>query len=84
MKTKTQHTPLDIDTLALINRITNEPAFREFAITAVNSHAALLEAAKNALDVLKELDMSLAKNGDMPMPELDQLEQAISQAERAS
>lgn len=39
-------TGLDLDTLALIDRIKNEPAFREYAISAVSNYERMVEFSK--------------------------------------
>jgi tellurite resistance protein len=44
--------PMDIDTLALIDRIKNESAFREFAIRAISSHDEMLNLLKGFVENL--------------------------------
>ena len=42
----------DLDTVALIDRIENEPAFREFAIRAVSVHDEMLNLLKGFVENL--------------------------------
>lgn len=49
---------IDLDTVALIDRIENEPAFREFAIRAVSVHdeiVALLTRVRGEVELPKDI-----------------------------
>lgn len=49
---------IDLDTMALIDRIENEPAFREFAIRAVSVHdemVALLTRVRGEVELPKDI-----------------------------